>query len=251
MNRLLEIGFEPAGHWVLEGDRIVFELTRHVAQANILYAFVCDGEVMYVGKTIRTLAERMYGYQNPGKTQTTNIRNNQNIRELLASGSAVDILALPDSGLMHYGVFHINLAAALEDDIIRQLDPVWNGGKPEKVKETIPDTADQVSKDFSAPSEEFKFILQPTYFRSGFFNVGIEAQRLLGADGEMIELFLGDAMQPVLGTINRRANSNGTPRIMGGVTLRGWFREHANEMEIISAQVYSPTSIRLVVDGGG
>src|SRR5690625_7335160 len=115
MNRLLEIGFEPAGHWVLEGDRIVFELTRHVAQANILYAFVCDGEVMYVGKTIRTLAERMYGYQNPGKTQTTNIRNKQNIQEMVNSGSAVDILTLTYSGLMRCGGCDMYLTGARED----------------------------------------------------------------------------------------------------------------------------------------
>jgi hypothetical protein len=247
MNRLLEIGFEPAGHWLLNGDRITFELTRHATQTNILYAFVCDGEVMYIGKTVRMLAARMYGYKNPGQTQTTNIKNNQKIREMLASGAAVEILALPDSGLMHYGVFHLNLAAALEDDIIRKLNPMWNGGKSEEVKETNPATADQVGNDLPAPSEAFQFVLQPTYFRSGFFNVGIDAQKHLGADGEMIELFLGDAMRPVLGTINRRANSNGTPRIMGGVKLRDWFQEYAKEKERISVQIYSPTSIRLVV----
>jgi len=93
MNRLLEIGFQPAGHWLLEGNQLTFELARHSAQENILYAFVCDGEVKYVGKTTRTLATRMAGYKRPGKTQTTNINNHRRIREFLAGGVAVEIFA--------------------------------------------------------------------------------------------------------------------------------------------------------------
>ncbi|WP_210392575.1 GIY-YIG nuclease family protein [Variovorax sp. PAMC 28711] len=123
MNRLLEIGFEPAGNWFNDAGKLRVELTRHSAQKNILYAFVCDGVVMYVGKTVRMLATRMSGYRNPGKTQTTNISNNRRLLDALDAGSAVEILALPDNGLLHYGRFHLNLAAALEDDIIRVLDP--------------------------------------------------------------------------------------------------------------------------------
>jgi hypothetical protein len=123
MNQLLEIGFEPAGHWVVADGKINFDLMRHSRQRNILYAFICDGEVMYVGKTVRTLSTRMTGYKTPGKTQTTNINNNRRILEVLSRGAAVEIFALPDNGLLHYGKFHLNLAAALEDDIIRQIDP--------------------------------------------------------------------------------------------------------------------------------
>ncbi len=132
MNRLLQIGFQPAGHWLLVNGKLKFDLTRHATQTNILYAFVCDAEVMYVGKTVRTLAVRMSGYRTPTRTQTTNVNNNRRILDLLARGAAIEILALPDNGLLHYGMFHLNLAAALEDDIIRKLNPPWNGGKPEK-----------------------------------------------------------------------------------------------------------------------
>ena len=78
---------------------------------------------MYVGKSVQTLSTRMYGYKTPGKTQTTNINNNRRILDLLSKGAAIEILALPDNGLLHYGKFHLNLAAALEDDIIRTIDP--------------------------------------------------------------------------------------------------------------------------------
>ncbi|MBP6529574.1 MAG: GIY-YIG nuclease family protein [Burkholderiales bacterium] len=249
MNRLLDIGFEPAGHWLLQEEKLSFALTRHSTQTNILYAFVCDGIVMYVGKTVQSLSKRMAGYRTPGKTQTTNINNHRRIIELIKTGSAIEILALPDNGLMHYGQFHINMAAALEDDIIRKLDPQWNGGKVEQVS---PVTVDVSEPEVSAPSDvtaTFTFLLQPTYFRSGFFNVGVGAQQHLGGDGETIELFLGDAAQPVLGVINRRANTNGTPRVMGGTKLRDWFQANAREMDVVAVQVLSPTAIQMHTTG--
>lgn len=250
MNRLLEIGFEPAGHWLVVDGKLKFDLTRHSTQTNILYAFVCDAEVMYVGKTVRMLATRMSGYRTPGKTQATNINNNRRLLDVLTRGAAIEILALPDNGLLHYGKFHLNLAAALEDDIIRKLDPPWNGGKPEKTPDAAVESSEPLVEPTPTFAESFHFILQPTYFRSGFFNVGVSSQKNIGSDGETIELFLGDVHQPVLGTINRRANTNGTPRVMGGTALRDWFQKHAHAMDRVGVQVLSPTSIRLSARGG-
>ena len=68
----------------------------------------------------------MYGYQNPGATQSTNIKGNKFIRESLSGGSAVEVHALPDNGLLYYGGFHVNLAAGLEDSLVAQLKPKWN-----------------------------------------------------------------------------------------------------------------------------
>lgn len=244
MNRLLEIGFEPAGHWVLEHDKLRFDLTRHSTQKNILYAFVCDGQVKYVGKTVRALSTRMSGYKNPGKTQTTNINNHRRIKELLLNGVAVEILALPDNGLLHYGQFHVNLAAALEDDIIRVIDPEWNGGTVEGAT-SLPASAAADVESESPATQTFTFTLQPTYYRTGFFNVSVTAEKYFGADGETIELFLGSESQPILGTINRRANTNGTPRIMGGTGLRNWFNANTAVMGCIAVDILSPTSVRL------
>lgn len=244
MNRLLEIGFVPAGHWVLENDKLKCELTRHSTQKNILYAFVCDGQVKYVGKTVRALAIRMSGYRTPGKTQTTNINNHRRIKELLSLGVAVEILALPDTGLLHYGQFHLNLAAALEDAIIRVIDPEWNGGAAED-EASLPEVLVTAPEAPTPIVGTFSFNLQPTYYRTGFFNVGASSQTLFGADGETIELFLGNGTQPILGSINRRANINGTPRIMGGIGLRDWFKTNASEKDTVSVEVLSPTAIRL------
>lgn len=239
MNRLLQIGFVPSGHWHLDGERLRFELIRHATEKNILYAFVCDGQVKYVGKTVQALSARMLGYKNPAPGQSTNVRNNERIREQLKGGAAVEIFALPDSGLHHYGAFHLNLAAGLEDSIIKVLQPPWNGGKPEEpMKVQGTDPVQEVRHTFG-------LTLQPTYHRTGYFNVGVSEEQWFAADGERIEIFLGTARTPVLGTINRRANANGTPRVMGGTDLRTWFQESSSPGTALEVDVFSPTSIRL------
>ncbi|WP_198158898.1 hypothetical protein, partial [Ralstonia sp. NT80] len=93
-------------------------------------------------------------------------------------------------------------------------------------------------------SAGFEFHLQRTYWNRGFFNVGVAAAAMLGADGDTIEIFFGDSRQPILGTINRVANSNHTPRVFGGPALRKCFQT-LPEMTNMLVQVLSPTSIRL------
>jgi hypothetical protein len=246
MNRLLEIGFQVAGHWTLTGETLACELIRHATQSNILYAFVCDGRVMYVGKTTKPLRQRMSGYRNPGSTQATNLKNHHHLKRLLEAGSSIDILALPDNGLMHYGTFHLNLAAALEDSIIATLKPEWNG----RARPAAPDGEDDPVVDPIAPvvppTDSFEFILHRTYFNTGFFNVPVEHSNSFGEDGAEIEIFCGTAPRPILGTINRRSNANRTPRIFGGIDVRDWFQAHCKVMESVDVLVDSPQSIRLV-----
>jgi hypothetical protein len=254
MNRLLDIGFQPSGHWLLEGEKLVHALTRHAAQRNVLYAFVCDGQVTYIGKTTQSLRQRMNGYRRPGATQATNVRNHFSLRAQLSQGVAVEILTLPDNGLLRYGQFHLNLAAGLEDDLIRVIDPPWNGGLVDDgIHPPAPPPA-QVAETSEEPTElavgSFTFMLRQTYFDQGFFNVGVVSQGLLGADSEPIDIYLPSSPQPVSGMINRRANHNGAPRIMGGVGLRQWFREEAAVGSEITVEVLSPTSIRLVTPAG-
>jgi hypothetical protein len=136
LQRLLKIGFTLAGQWKLDGEGIACELNLHAGASNVLYAFAVDDALAYVGKTVQPLRVRMNGYRNPGATQSTNVRNNKNIRDALAQGKKVDVYVLPDNGLLHYGGFHVNLTAGLEDDVIRLLAPPWNGGQKESANQT-------------------------------------------------------------------------------------------------------------------
>lgn len=238
MNRLLDIGFELAGHWSLNATTLSFELIRHGSQRNILYAFVCDGEVKYVGKTIQSLRSRMNGYKNPGASQITNVRNNLRLKEQLNNGAAVDILALPDNGLLHYGQFHYNLAAGLEDSIIKVLKPEWNG----KPRPTRSDSQDELEPPLE-PIDIFQLVLHPSYFNSGFFNVPVAHSASIAEDAEPIEIFCGGSTNPISGAINRRANQNNSPRILGGTGLRDWFQSNLSVMQKVTVTVHTPNSI--------
>lgn len=251
MERLLLIGFEKVGDWqASDGGALRFALERHSPLPHTLYAFAVDGEVRYVGKTTRSLVGRLRGYARPGPTQSTNVRVCRLILEELAQGSAVEIYALPDRALHHIGPFHLNLAAGLEDSIIAVVAPTWNGRSQRQV---LDDESDEgAAMDLSALTEQgeaFAFVAQPTYRRSGFFNVPAKEAHLFGGDGQRIELFLGDAVEPVIGTINRTAVKSGTPRIMGGARVRDWLQAHVAEGAACRVEVLSPVSIRLIPAG--
>ncbi len=125
--RLMDIGFNRVGDWQLAAGRLVFSLDTATTSANVLYAFISgEGQVFYIGKTTQTLPKRLMGYQRPGPSQSTNIRNHTEIKIQLALQRSVDIYALQDLGLLHYGGFGVNLAAALECNLIKESRPIWN-----------------------------------------------------------------------------------------------------------------------------
>jgi hypothetical protein len=126
LDKLFNMGFKRVGLWKWSGDKIVYNLEFCADLKNVLYAFTCDNSVLYIGKTNQPLKKRMYGYQNPGPTQSTNIKGHGFIRGLVTSGKEVEILALPDNGLLYYGGFHVNLAAGLEDSTVSKIKPAWN-----------------------------------------------------------------------------------------------------------------------------
>jgi hypothetical protein len=271
MNRLLDIGFQFAGHWLLEEERLQIVLRMYGEQRNVLYAFICDGEVKYIGQSTQTLRKRMGGYIRPAPDSSTNIKNNRNIRELLTAGAAVDVYVLPDNGLMHYGPYHLNLAAGLEASLIAALTPQWNGHTrqrqqkaPEKgtatgeVTDYLPESQLEASEANEAeepvdtrppvPVATFEFRLEDSYWEKGFFNGRKAADSYLGADGDNIEIFVGDERKPILGNINRTTTGNNTPRVFGGPELRKRFQSFPKMTEMI-VEVYSPTSIRILPKG--
>lgn len=159
--RIKEIGFTRAGKWaqsptgtcaVCETGTCTgldFSLESFFDAKNLLYAFVVNDQLKYVGKTVQPLHKRMAGYKAPGATQSTNIKNHHNIKAELAGRKRVEIFALPDNGLLCYGRFPLNLAAGLEDSLIRYLQPPWNGGQKETPEETLVPTVPP-----SAPVEQ-------------------------------------------------------------------------------------------------
>lgn len=124
--KLLELGFEPAGHWELTSGAPRCLLQRFSDTRGVLYAFMCGDRVMYIGKTRLSLRQRMNGYQKPGTSQRTNIRNNSYIHEQLEGKQQIEILAFPTTVQQTHKGYSVNLAAGLEDSVIEHFNPKWN-----------------------------------------------------------------------------------------------------------------------------
>ena len=138
---LAEIGFEDAAQWKIVDGRKIHDLgdDAEVWQElkepkNALYAFCAGGEVLYVGKTARSLEKRFIGYRDPGNTQATNRKCHDEIRRRLKTGGIVRIMVLPDQTRLHWGQFRISLAAGLEDAIVEKLMPPLNGKNAKHLK---------------------------------------------------------------------------------------------------------------------
>lgn len=251
MDRLLNIGFLKIGYWFLKDNRIEYDLSSHYSEKNILYSFISNGIVKYIGKTTMPVYKRMYGYQNPGLTQGTNIRINQKLTEILSSREAVDILVLIDNGLLKYGNFVINLAAGLEDTLIYDIHPEWNCLGKKKIEsdknsenEELTETPKSTQNDKLSSSLIIE--LGQTYYNQGFFNIGTEYKDKIGVDRENIQIQLGeDPQNTVIGYINRTANENGTARIMIGTKYTTWVQKNYNQGDNLKINIISPTYIKL------
>jgi hypothetical protein len=243
MNRLLEIGFQYAGNWLLTDDIISYTLKHHEYDKNVLYAFICNGVVMYIGKTTMPLTKRMYGYQNPGSSQPTNKKNNGNIRHLLNNGEPVDIFVFASNGLLKYGDYNINLAAGLEDPLIDKINPPWNGNQNKLYQYTAP----PVPSNTGTPTTNNTFQLQLgiAYYNQGFINVPIKFTEILGKDGEKIEIYLAGEPNPILGYINRTATSNQTPRIIGGKILKSWIQENCKQEQYVRVDLLGKHQLQI------
>lgn len=126
LGKLIALGFEHAGDWFLDGQGISYVLTKASNETNILYAFVDNGEVNYIGKSKQTLRSRINGYKNAGESQKTNIRIREKIKRYLESGSKVAIYVFIQKAPMTFKDIPINLAAGLEDNLISLIKPKWN-----------------------------------------------------------------------------------------------------------------------------
>lgn len=249
MIRLKNLGFNKIGSWTKVDSGIKFLLTDHQDDMKVLYSFVSNGKVMYIGKTTQSLTRRMLGYQNPGPTQRTNIRVSKEILQRLNEGLPIDIYILPDPCSLEYGGIGISLAGGLEDPLIDLFRPAWNklGNKanystPERHKKSR--THHEKPQDID--SNSFEVILSPTYYNQGFFNVRKKYSDRLGKDKDPIKILLGhEPNRFIPGVIDRHANNNGSPRILGRKPFKEWIKKNFNQGDVFVVEILSPNSIKL------
>jgi hypothetical protein len=262
--KLEEIGFEKIGHWTLVNDVINYVINDDkkplTEVGNALYSFVCGDEVKYIGKTTRGISKRFVGYVNPGDSQSTNIKCNKKIKELLSNGNnrtEVKIWVYTPTIPLQISGFYINLAAGLEDSLIDKFKPEWNGKN--KIAndlsdnvELIDEQEESVLNNQTVNTNEFKpleasrftITLGNTYYNQGFINPGVGVDDQLGYHGEEIRIILEDRY--ILSKINRNATPAHTVRIQENVAvIARWFQTNFNFRDTVTAYVIDRHTIWL------
>jgi len=143
------------------------------------------------------------------------------------------------------------LEAQVQDAVEHASEPVQSVEKPfptietrAKVRPTtMAGERKAVPKELSA-APHFILTLQDTYHRRGFFNVPVNCDKYFGRDEQSITIYCGREKLEVIGKINRTANTNGTPRIMGAVPLREWFQKR-RVMSPLKISIVDPTTIHI------
>jgi hypothetical protein len=126
MKKLTEIGFKKVGKWSFKDNLLQYELNEKYTTKNILYSFVIENEIKYIGKSVKTISQRLNGYRRPNISQRTNFRLNNLIIEKLRDGKKVEIYLFEDNAELSYKEKKINLSAGLEDNLIAEFLPEWN-----------------------------------------------------------------------------------------------------------------------------
>lgn len=233
--KLIDVGFKNVGFWNIgNSEELIYKLNYLSSVENILYAFIEDNELLYIGKTTQNLDNRFKGYLKPGRTQTTNIRNNFELTKLIRIGKVIEIWLLEDVGLMEYGGFKLNLAAGLEDSLIKELRPKWNGNRL-KINEIN-------------ENPRCKLTLFDTYYNWKCINFGVSYSRFLGMHEAKISIYVGDSLIPLeIAKIDRNANKNGSVRIrpVNSKKLKFWFSENCRLKETVDITIESPNKIRI------
>ena len=272
---LKKVGFVDVGRWELDGTEITFCLEGLPSEAErqvylntrkALYAFVQDDTVQYIGKTARTIQQRLVGYCRPHRGQVTNVRCNGWIKSAAESGIRTRIYVFVPTAHLQYAQFDIDLAAGLEDALIADFKPGWNGrgekncvltegAEREEMAEgagTPPSGSGQAMPTRTMPAmAEFKIALGEAYYNQGLINPGIGPSHYLGGHGELIEIVFEDGARSVTSSINRNANGNGSVRVVGhNKSIADWFKRNYRWGDIVAARVLTANQILLLCDQG-
>lgn len=96
-----------------------------------------------------------------------------------------------------------------------------------------------------ATTPTYRLKLHKTYYDKGFFNLGVEVEKYIRKDEGPVSIYLGSGNRKIEGRVNRTANTNGTPRIMGGVPLRDWLQQRYQLLEVVEVLIQGPSELRI------
>ncbi len=126
VEKLENIGFIKVGEWKINDNYFSHTIEEYLTEKKMIYSFVSENDVLYIGKTTDFLKNRMNGYKNPHISQKTNFRVKAKIVELLNNANEVSIYILIDKTEFKFGDYILCLASGLEDVLIADIKPKWN-----------------------------------------------------------------------------------------------------------------------------
>ena len=254
MKELIDLGFEKIGKWNLENGLFTYDLNDNYSNLNILYSFVIENDIKYIGKSIKTVSQRLNGYRKPNVSQRTNFRLNKLIIENLEIGKEVEIYLFVDNIGLNYRGHKINLSAGLEDNLIAHFLPKWNYlGKKIESKRTTRNIKIKEREETMYEYGKFKketlieVIIGKAYYFDGFFNIRKQFSDLFGENLSLIKIQLGENSENIIeGYVNRTANGiNGYPRIMAGKEYTNWVQKNFEKGDILKVQMTEKNFITL------
>lgn len=95
------------------------------------------------------------------------------------------------------------------------------------------------------PSPTYSLKLHKTYYDKGFFNLGVSVEKYIRRTSGPIEITLGKSSRSLKGHVSREANTNGTPRVYGGIKLRDWLQNSYSLYDQVVVEIISPHAIHL------
>jgi len=136
-----------------------------------------------------------------------------------------------------------NAIVNYERIVSRELAPRWM--RPLLGQPAGPASASPHGVDLPPGVTSFELRLADTYWERGFFNVPVAFEQFLTKTDGPMEIFVGDVAEALHGRIDRRANQNGTPRIIGSKALAQFFQRGYQKGQSVAVEIVSPTTLRI------
>jgi hypothetical protein len=250
MKRLTEIGFKKVGTWILTNGSFNHTITNHLTEKDLLYSFICEKVVFYIGKTTDTLKNRMNGYKNAGGSQKTNIRVKAKLMELLEDSKFVDIYILLDDINLKYKSYNISLASGLEDNLIAAIKPKWNFRGNNRIKEQeLPGENESVIIEnlphFVNKTKTVEITLGQEYWNKGFFNFSKNELLLLPNKRSDVTLLLGQNEDFLTAGHFHFATQENQPRVRGNKGLKQWLQDNYKQGDKVKIDILKPDLYRI------
>lgn len=254
ISNLIDLGFLKLSNWELIDGNLHCDFCEYANEKNLLYAYVIDRQIKYIGQTVMELKQRLYGYKKPNPKQSTNSRLNELIKNEILNGKHVEIYVFINDESQKYKGYTVNLAAGLEAILIEEFSPEWN--IQSNKKQTKPTREIKISskdKSFIDTNESnysgnavCEIILHKSYYGKSFFNIPKSHSEYLGPEDKFaIEVRLGDNSSKILAVCDRTAAKSRAPRIRIGQEFAKWSTDNSKLMEKMKVHFISNHEIKL------